>query len=63
MFVGTKEKLASNLKKLIAIRDANLSEVAKELCIPITTLHRIVNGQTQRPKAGIIKKMALFFLK
>ena len=61
MFIRSIEKLSSNLKKLIAIRDISSSDLAKELDIPMATLHRIINGQTQRPKKQIVKKLAKFF--
>lgn len=61
MLFDSTIKLSSNLKKLIAIRDITVSQLAKELGEPQPTIFRIVYGKTQRPKSKIIKKMAAFF--
>ena len=61
MLIESIDKLSSNLKKLLAVRDIAISQLAKELNRPQPTISRIVHGQTQRPKSKIIKQMAAFF--
>lgn len=55
------KKLSSNLKKILAIREITVLQLAKELNRPQPTISRIVNGDTKKPKEKIIKQLAKFF--
>jgi transcriptional regulator with XRE-family HTH domain len=61
LLIANKRKLSENIKKLMAIRGVTLSDLSKEFKVSLSTLHRIVEGITKRPKYSIIVKIATFF--
>ena len=57
----SREKLANNLTNLLKINELTISDLAKDIDVPIATLHRILIAKTQKPKITIIKKIAEVF--
>lgn len=58
---NNQDYLAHNLRRLLDARNISEAELARQTSIPQPTLHKILSGKTNDPRASTVKSLADFF--
>src|SRR5579863_6988609 len=59
--IESVENLTDNLRHLMQLKDISEAALARKTAIPQPTLHKILAGKTNDPRASTLKALADFF--